>query len=162
MYNLQNLIKYFQTNILFRFFLVFLCSCGCLFCIFLWDQDPDNLYHLKCCQRCWTSRKPWNYFILTGNREIKLQQISHDVKTANFNSRKFKWGYSKVKQNNTLVSGIPPTLAKWGRPWYFLCKKKNKIKNKTKYFYFLLIYYVNCFFFIYNMYIVVTHKMYLK
>ena len=30
----------------------------------------------------------------------------------------------KAKQNNTLVSGIPPTLAKWGRPWYFLCKKK--------------------------------------
>ena len=36
-----------------------------------------------------------------------------------------------AKQNNTLVSGIPPTLAKWGRPWYFLCKKKKKKKKKT-------------------------------
>ena len=39
---------------------------------------------------------------------------------------------NKAKQNNTLVSGIPPTLAKWGRPWYFLCKKKIKKKIKKK------------------------------
>ena len=31
--------------------------------------------------------------ILIGNREIKWQRICHDVKTANFNSHKFKWGY---------------------------------------------------------------------
>ena len=32
--------------------------------------------------------------ILIGNRKIKQQRICHDVKTANFNGRKFKWGYS--------------------------------------------------------------------
>ena len=33
-----------------------------------------------------------------GNREIKRPRICHDFKTANFNSRKFKWGYSMVNQ----------------------------------------------------------------
>ena len=33
--------------------------------------------------------------ILIGNHKIKRQRICHDVKTANFNSRKFTWGYSK-------------------------------------------------------------------
>ena len=32
--------------------------------------------------------------ILIGNRNIKQPQICHDFKTANFNSREFKWGYS--------------------------------------------------------------------
>ena len=32
--------------------------------------------------------------ILIGNRKIKRLRICHDFKTANFNSRKFKWGYS--------------------------------------------------------------------
>ena len=31
---------------------------------------------------------------MIGNREIKLPRICHDIKTANFNSREFKWGYS--------------------------------------------------------------------
>ena len=30
--------------------------------------------------------------IMIGNREIKRPRICHDFKTANFNSRKFKWG----------------------------------------------------------------------
>ena len=34
--------------------------------------------------------------ILIGNRKIKRPRICHDFKTANFNSRKFKWGYSTV------------------------------------------------------------------
>ena len=34
--------------------------------------------------------------ILIGNREIKRPRICHDFKTANFNSREFKWGYSIV------------------------------------------------------------------
>ena len=32
--------------------------------------------------------------ILIGNREIKRPRICHNFKTANFNSREFKWGYS--------------------------------------------------------------------
>ena len=32
--------------------------------------------------------------ILIGNREIKRPQICHNFKTANLNSREFKWGYS--------------------------------------------------------------------
>ena len=32
--------------------------------------------------------------ILIGNREIKRPRICHVFKTANFNSREFKWGYS--------------------------------------------------------------------
>ena len=34
--------------------------------------------------------------ILIGNREIKRPRICHNFKTANFNSRKFKWGYSII------------------------------------------------------------------
>ena len=34
---------------------------------------------------------------MIGNREIKRPRICHDFKTANFNSRKFKWGYSMYK-----------------------------------------------------------------
>ena len=34
--------------------------------------------------------------ILIGNREIKRPRICHDFKTANFNSREFKWGYCIV------------------------------------------------------------------
>ena len=76
----------------------------------------------------------------------------------------------KAKQNNTIVSGIPPTLEKWGRPWYFLCKnEKKKIKKKKKkfkffFFYFIFFKYffnVNCCFCTHKMYIVVTHEMYL-
>ena len=55
----------------------------------------------------------------------------------------------KAKQNNTLVSGIPPTLAKWGRPWYFLCKnekkkiyKKNYKKFKFFFFFFFIYFFV--------------------
>ena len=32
--------------------------------------------------------------ILIGNRKIKWPRICCDFKTANFNSRKFKWGYT--------------------------------------------------------------------
>ena len=32
--------------------------------------------------------------ILIGNREIKWPRICHDFKTANFDGREFKWGYS--------------------------------------------------------------------
>ena len=34
---------------------------------------------------------------MIGNREIKRQRICHDFKTANFDSREFKWGYSTQK-----------------------------------------------------------------
>ena len=61
--------------------------------------------------------------------------IYHDLQNYNYHHDN-----TQAKQNNTLVSGIPPTLAKWGRPWYFLgtnkFKKKNK-KNKKKNIIFL-------------------------
>ena len=40
--------------------------------------------------------------ILIGNREIKRQRICHDVKTANFNGRDFKWGYSMFFTVNSI------------------------------------------------------------
>ena len=46
-------------------------------------------------------RKPW--IILIGNREIKRPRICHDFKTANFNSREFKWGYSIWLYNDLLT-----------------------------------------------------------
>ena len=53
-------------------------------------------------------------------------------------------GGGKAKQNNTLVSCIPPILAKMGRTLVLYMHKKKKV------------------FFTHKMYIVVTHKMYLK
>ena len=38
---------------------------------------------------------------MIGNREIKRPRICPDFKTANFNSRKFKWGYS-IEVHNVL------------------------------------------------------------
>ena len=37
--------------------------------------------------------------------------------------------FDKAKQNNTLVSGIPPILAKWGRPTFY-AQTKQKLNNK--------------------------------
>ena len=42
--------------------------------------------------------------ILIGNREIKRPRICHDFKNANFNSRKFKWGYSIANVNVKAVN----------------------------------------------------------
>ena len=41
--------------------------------------------------------------ILIGNRKIKRPRICHDFKTANFNSREFKWGYSISKTSQVRV-----------------------------------------------------------
>ena len=35
--------------------------------------------------------------ILIGNCEIKRQRLCHDVQTANFDGREFKWGYSRLE-----------------------------------------------------------------
>ena len=47
---------------------------------------------------CTKNNKNILAIILIGNREIKRPRICHDFKTANFNSRKFKWGYSNWKK----------------------------------------------------------------
>ena len=69
--------------------------------------------------------------ILIGNREIKRQRICHDVKTANFNDREFKWGYSNITIRSTYIhvslilcvhdmmyniqkfSDVPPLMSMW-------------------------------------------------
>ena len=70
-------------------------------CIFLWDQDPDNLYHVKVVKD--VGQVGNHEIILIGNRKIKRQRICHDIKTTNFNSREFKWGYSNSLHSTYLT-----------------------------------------------------------
>ena len=44
--------------------------------------------------------------ILIGKRKIKRPRICHDFKTANFNSRKFKWGYDIPVVPNWFNKGL--------------------------------------------------------
>ena len=55
---------------------------------------------------------------MIGNHKIKQPQICHDFKTANLNSRKFKWGYSI--QCTVTVQCIHITLTYIFMPLIFL------------------------------------------
>ena len=65
------------------------------FCIFLRDPIKDSIQIIFIMLNVVkdVGQVGNHEIILIGNHEIKRQRICHDVKTANFNSCEFKWGY---------------------------------------------------------------------
>ena len=73
-----------------NFFLVFLCSCGCLFAFSSGTRIQIIFIMLNVVKD--VGQVGNHETILIGNLKIKWQRICHDVKTSNFNGHKFKWG----------------------------------------------------------------------